>query len=178
MWNNDKVFSTAVLSRFGFSPAARCWWDLCRCCCRFVRQQGQGRRTLLWLLSCMRWVGLRSSRCACCMVMIGLGAVHWKLNSFSGRVPFLHALRAMWCDEIRLVRALTSCRCFLEQIGQHLKYGVLQKNEFKIVYVAPMKVDTKPLITFSFFFGSWARGVKVCEFGHDPSILQLVFEWM
>lgn len=26
------------------------------------------------------------------------------------------------------------------QIGQHLKYGVLQKDEFKIVYVAPMKV--------------------------------------
>lgn len=26
------------------------------------------------------------------------------------------------------------------QIGQNLKYGVLQKNEFKIVYVAPMKV--------------------------------------
>jgi hypothetical protein len=26
------------------------------------------------------------------------------------------------------------------QIGQNLKYGVLQKNDFKIVYVAPMKV--------------------------------------
>jgi hypothetical protein len=28
------------------------------------------------------------------------------------------------------------------QIGQHLKYGVLQKDEFKIVYVAPMKVPS------------------------------------
>jgi activating signal cointegrator complex subunit 3 len=27
----------------------------------------------------------------------------------------------------------------LHEIGQHLKYGVLQKDEFKIVYVAPMK---------------------------------------
>ncbi|CAK9255752.1 unnamed protein product [Sphagnum jensenii] len=27
----------------------------------------------------------------------------------------------------------------LHEIGQHLKYGVLQKDEFKIVYIAPMK---------------------------------------
>jgi hypothetical protein len=30
----------------------------------------------------------------------------------------------------------------LHEIGQHLKYGVLQKDEFKIVYVAPMKVPS------------------------------------
>ena len=47
----------------------------------------------------------------------------------------------------------------LFQIGQHFKDGYLHKNEFKIVYVAPMKV--KPTHTllfppfpspFSFFF--------------------------
>lgn len=60
-------------------------------------------------------------------------------------------------------------RCMSEcyglfQIGQHFKDGYLHKNEFKIVYVAPMKVKPTHTLLFPpfpspfskfFFFEGW-----------------------
>ena len=40
----------------------------------------------------------------------------------------------------------------LWQIGQHFKDGYLHKDEFKIVYVAPMKVKPTHTLLFPLFF--------------------------
>ena len=71
----------------------------------------------------------------------------------------------------------------LLQIGQHLHYGVLQKSEFKIVYVAPMKVYVKLYLSIKSRFNcmSWYNisrqalaGEMTAAFSHRLGPLNVV----
>lgn len=52
--------------------------------------------------------------------------------------------------------------CFEFQISQHFKDGYLHKDEFKIVYVAPMKVNS---FQFGFKFSGEGVGMTASFFG-------------